>query len=80
MQMADAGETTVQFLCYIITVPMIFTQCSPCPKLWKPLLPGNCAGIQRAYVFAIFTGCERNLHVLPAGDKQTGIDRFFSSL
>ncbi|KAH8588349.1 hypothetical protein B0O99DRAFT_693511 [Bisporella sp. PMI_857] len=41
---------------YIVTTPMIFTQCYPSAKLWDQQLPGNCNGINRALIWAYITG------------------------
>ncbi|KAL4783632.1 hypothetical protein BJX76DRAFT_357780 [Aspergillus varians] len=47
---------TVNFICYIITVPINFVQCSPTRKLWQQTIPGNCDGVDRAFYWATFTG------------------------
>ena len=48
----------VLLVCYVITVPIIYTQCDPIEKLWNSELPGNCNGETRGYYWAIWTGGE----------------------
>ncbi|KAJ5612618.1 hypothetical protein N7510_005812 [Penicillium lagena] len=50
------GAVGVNFMCYIVTIPMVFTQCTPSEKLWYQTLPGNCDGTHRAFYWAIWTG------------------------
>ncbi|RAK99750.1 uncharacterized protein BO80DRAFT_446088 [Aspergillus ibericus CBS 121593] len=47
---------SVNLICYVGTIPIIFTQCTPADKLWDQTKPGNCNGVYRAFVWATFTG------------------------
>ncbi|MCJ1417264.1 hypothetical protein MMC32_003606 [Xylographa parallela] len=44
------------FICYIVTVPLIFTQCTPTAGLWNMALGADCSGINRGIIWAEITG------------------------
>ena len=49
---------SLQFLTGIITIVLIYIQCSPVAKLWNDSLIGSCRGRLRNEYFAYFQGSE----------------------